>query len=256
MKNLNIGIINHVLTGFLSESIDNNKFKSLSKELFILLESSPLLQLEYNVMNNLSNKKDKNIIVDRYIDDNIKLFESYTLNEFDLEQKKLIPLAEKYDLNINSDDNKLYDSIHNLIRESLKISNEIDVDTLHESFLIIHEHLSNKNENHNKNLNDESNVINEEVIKIAINEFNENYLSKLNESELDIFKKLIHDNFNDKVDLCESLKRECISKLDENRDVLGDEKYNLSIQKINELNNTKTTINENILKLFELKNGL
>lgn len=259
MENLNVGIVNHVLTNFLTESIENDEFKKLSIELFNLLESSPILELEYNVMNNLSNKnnnihKSVDKFVDKYIDDNIKLFETYTLDEFDSEQKKLIPLIENYNINSSSDKYKLYNSIHNLIRESLKISNEIDVDLVHDSFYNIHEHIR-KSQLIEKEDDDLDNI-NEEILKIAIDEFNDNYLTQLNENELELFKNLISNKYDEKLSIFENYKEKCVDKLNENIETIGDEKLNLTKKRIDDLNNTPQNINENIIKLFELKNGL
>ena len=84
MKNTNIGIANLVISNKLKESYFNNNLieesKKLTTDFLDIVKSSPILQLEFKVFNNLDNKVIENdLIATRYIDSNIKLFEIYTI---------------------------------------------------------------------------------------------------------------------------------------------------------------------------------
>ena len=88
MKNTNIGIANLVVSNKLRDSYFNNSLieesKKITTDFFEVVKSSPILQLEFKVFNNLENKTIENdLAATRYIDSNIKLFEVYTIDEID-----------------------------------------------------------------------------------------------------------------------------------------------------------------------------
>ena len=60
MKNTNIGIANLVISRKLKDSYFNNSLieesKKLTTDFFDVVKSSPILQLEFKVFNNLENK--------------------------------------------------------------------------------------------------------------------------------------------------------------------------------------------------------
>jgi hypothetical protein len=259
MRSINLGLINLIICDELKNSYFNNNTLNESRknvtELFNIVKESPLLSLEFKVYNNIENKNiDNDACAIRYIDNNIKLFETYTLDDFDTEHKKL----EKFLTNDLSDLNEnkiyLYDSIYDLIKESLSLSDDIDVDQVHESFTFVLNHIKS-----NKQIIDESKkvaVVSDDVINIAINKFNEKYSNSLNENEFQIFRKLIKSNDDEKKELFESLKIENLNILNEITDDTYKDKTDMAINKISEMKFNTETVNEDIINLFELKNDL
>ena len=94
MKNVNIGIANLIISNKLRDSYFNDNLigesKKIAFDFFGVVKSSPLLQLEFKVFNNIENKHIENDqIATRYIDNNIKLFEVYTIEEIEAEREKM-----------------------------------------------------------------------------------------------------------------------------------------------------------------------
>ena len=139
MKNTNIGVANLVVSNKLKDSYFNNNLieesKKLTTDFFDVVKNSPILQLEFKVFNNLENKTIENeIIATRYIDNNIKLFEVYTIQEIDAAREKLKSFLPE-DIQTDDDDKiKLYEAIDTLITESLNVPDKVNVDSIHESF--------------------------------------------------------------------------------------------------------------------------
>lgn len=258
MKNINIGIVNFIISNKLKESYFNNNLIDESKEITFnfldVVKSSPILQLEFKVFNNLENKHiDNDVAAARYIDSNIKLFEVYTLQEIKEEHKKLKSFLTE---ETNIDDEykiQLYKSINTLIKESLKINDEVNVDKIHESFTFILSHLKQPKKATLSEVDAKS--INEDVIEIAVNKFNEKYDS-MNEEDLKLVHKLIKFNDNDKKDLLESYKAETISLLEALSNEATKENILKSIQKITSMNYNKFNVDDDIISLHELKKGL
>lgn len=259
MKNINIGIVNFIISNKLKESYFNNNLIDESKEITFnfldVVKSSPILQLEFKVFNNLENKHiDNDVAAARYIDNNIKLFEVYTLQEIKEEHKKLKSFLTE---ETNIDDEykiQLYKSINTLIKESLKISDDVNVDKIHESFTFVLNHLKQPKK---ATLSEEIDAksINEDVLEIAVNKFNEKYES-MKEEDLKLVHKLIKCSDNDKKDLLESYKAETISLLESLSSEVTKENILRSIQKITSMNYNKFDVDDNIISLHELKKSL
>ena len=97
--------------------------------------------------------------------------------------------------------------------------------------------------------------INEEVIEIAINKFNEKYENMTSE-ETELFKKLVKSNDNEKEILFEEYKEDNIKLLNILKEDNNIEKINKSLEKINEMKFNPSDCDSNIVSLFELKRGL
>ena len=144
MKNVNIGIANLMVSNKLNESYFNEKLIGESKKIaFDFLDAvkkSPILQLEFKVYNNIDGKHIENeILAKEYIDKHIKLFEVYTLEEIEAEHQKLTEfLTEEVG---DSEKVDLYNAIDTLIAESLKLSEDVDVDEIHEAFSLVFNHV-------------------------------------------------------------------------------------------------------------------
>jgi hypothetical protein len=261
MKNANIGIVNLIISNKLKDSYFNNKFIEESKKIAFdfldIIKSSPILELEFKVFNNIENKCiESDIAATRYIDNNIKLFEVYTIQEIDKEHEKLTSLYEEvpaFYSQIEQDKLKLYEAIDNLIRESLQDYDNINVDNIHESFTLVLNHIKTPRKSLIENV--DVKPINEDVIEIAVNKFNEKYES-LNEDDKNLLTTLIKSNDSEKQALLETYRTETLTILESiNKDNTKDSVVK-AIQKIKEMVYKQKDVDDNIISLYELKKEL
>jgi hypothetical protein len=258
MKNVNIGIVNLIVSSKLKDSYFNDNLieesKKMSFDFLNVIKDSPILQLEFKVFNNIENKHAENeIAATRYIDNNIKLFEVYTINEIDREREKLIPFISediKY-INIFNEKLKLYNAIDTLITESLNDYNKVDVDAIHESFEIVLNHVKTPK----KNLVENVDVLNDEIIEIAVDKFNKKYES-LNEDDKNLLHKLIKSTIKEKEELLDVYKNESLTILEGlNKESVKDN-VTKAIQKIKEMMFNPDKVDDDIISLHELKKEL
>lgn len=256
MKNLNIGVANLIVSNslkntYLDESVVQES-KQGTADLFKIVKNSPILQLEFKVFNNIENKFiESDTLAPRYVDKNIQLFEVYTLEELNEEHLKLKSFVSD-DIIVEDTRIKLYNSIQYLIEESLKVSDEVDVDLIHESFSTVLEHVKKPKKIEEVDISDN---VNERVVEIAIDKFNEKY-STLNEDELSLFKKLVNSTDSEKEDLFEEYKENGIKLLKKLNEESNSAKVTQSINKIVEMKYDSKDADNNIISLFELKQGL
>jgi hypothetical protein len=264
MEKVNIGIINLIISESLKKSyFDNtliNESKKITNEFIDTIKNSPILQLEFNVFDNIENKYIENeLSATRYIDNNIKLFEIYTVDEINNERNKLKKFTKNNNKNITEKHKKkieLYNAIDNLIIESITDYNNINVDLIHESFTLILNHIK---EPKNKLIeNAEIKSINPDIIKIAINKFNEKY-TPLDEEDKILLQKLIKSNLSEKQNILKEFQDETLVLLESTNNTDND--VNESVQKAinkvkNIINESLTTIDDKIISLYELKRGL
>lgn len=268
MKNANIGIVNLIISNKLKNSYFSNTLIDESKKIafsfFDILKNSPILQLEFKVFNNIENKHiDNDIIATRYIDNNIKLFEVYTLAEIENEREKLkiflteniLPSLVKENQSFNLKKIDLYNAIDNLIQESLNDYDKIDVDAIHESFTLVLNHIKESKNTPENILSENMNLINEEVIEIAVNKFNEKYESLI-EDDKNLLQKLIKSNNIEKQELLETYKNETLSILEGLNKVNIKDSITKAIQKIKEMAYKEKNVDDDIISLHELKKEL
>lgn len=263
METINIGVANLVLSNLLKESYFNDEFlvenKQNTSKFIDLVKKSPILQLEFKVFDNLENKHiDNDILATRYIDNNVKLFEVYTLEEIENENRKFEKFLDSKTLNenlVNSNNDKinLYNAIGVLIKESLKVSDEIDVDLLHESFNIVLDHIKKVKINEGEQIED---PINESILEIAVNKYNEKYTPILSEGDRELIKLLINSTPEEKKELFEEYKRENIKLLNSLEEAKYSDKVQKTIKKIDEMSYDREKIDDSIIDLHELKQGL
>lgn len=257
MGKINIGIANLVISHLLKESYFNdsmiNENKKIASKFFEVVKKSPMLQLEFKVMNGIENKFIENdSLASRYIDNNIKLFEVYTIDELESEHNKIKKYI-KENIDLDSNKIKLYESIGTLIEESVSDYENVDVDKIHEAFEYVLDHIKKpKAKTINENT---SEIINEDVIEIAINKFNEKY-NQMDEQDLNLFKKLVNSTYEEKSNLLEEYKSKNLSVLNEINESNKSEKIEQSIKKINEMVFKEETIDTDIINLYELNKGL
>ena len=264
MGNVNIGIANLMVSNKLKESYFNNNLieesRKVTTDFFDVVKNSPVLQLEFKVYNNIEGKHiDNEVLAKEYIDNHIKLFEVYTLEEIEDERQKLnnflsenvVPNINEADYNLEKID--LYNAIDTLITESLKLSEDVDVDNIHEAFSLVLSHVKTSKKTIIENVDVEP--INEDVLEIAVNKFNEKY-ADLNEGDRDLLKTLIKSSNKEKETLLETMKTENLVILE------GMDKENLqdgitkAIQKIKEMVYNAKNVDDNIIGLHELKKEL
>lgn len=261
MEKINVGIANLIISNEVKESISDSSIiseaKNITSKFINVIKNSPILQLESKVFNNLENKYINNeLLATRYIDNNVNLFEIYTLDEINEEHNKLNALLKNINetnIKLDNEKNKLYSAISDLIAEKLKIGDDVNVDKLHESFNFILEHLKKPKEN--KSLTELENI-NENVIEIAIDKFNEKY-KKMNEEDASLFKNLMSFDGVAKKQLFEEYKNKNIELLDSLKtENSNNDKINKSIEKTKEMEFVSENADIDIIKLYELNKGL
>ena len=256
MENINIGIANLFVIKKLKDAYFNKTIleesKTITLDFFEIVKNSPILQLEYKVFNNIESKHiDNDLTASRYIDNNIKLFEIYTLSEIEIEHRKLDKFINKL-VNIDEAKYNLYLNIGKLITESLLDPEKIDVDSIHESFTYVLNHIKEPKSSKTKL---DSNLINENIIEIAINKFNEKYDS-LNEEDKALLKKILRSTLAEKEFIFEEIKKENLKILEKVNAEGIENKISRTITKLTEMKFNKKTIDSDIIQLHELKKGL
>jgi len=256
MKNINVGIANLIISNKLKSSYFKNELIEESKKLiscfFDVIKNSPILQLEFKIFNNLENKHIENdLIATRYIDNNIKLFEVYTINELNKEHEKLNSFIIDDDVHFDDKRVGLYNAINSLVEESLKDYDDVDIDKIHESFIFVLNHIKEPK----KTAIETTNLINEGVVEIAVNKFNKKY-ELLDDDDKELFQKLVSSNNEEKQNLLENYKTECLKILENlNKDSVK-ENVTKAVQKINEMSSDLQNIDDDIINLHELKKDL
>jgi hypothetical protein len=255
MESINIGIVNLVVSKKLKDAYFGNTLieesKQITEDFFNVVKNSPILQLEFKVFNNIETKHIENdLAATRYIDNNIKLFEVYTNREIEKEHQKLLPFLTE-DVQVDDKKVQLYIAVNNLIKESLSNSDEINVDDIHESFEIVLSHVKTPKVIYDK----ETEFINEDVIEIAVNRFNEKYDS-LVEDDRNLLLTLIKSTPSEKETLLETYRNESMTLLEGiNKDTVKDS-VTKAIQKIKEMMFNPKTVDDDIISLHELKKGI
>lgn len=256
MKNLNIGIVNLLVSTKLKEAYFSGNLieesKKVTSNFLDVVKNSQLLQLEFKVFNNIEGKHiESEILAKDYIDEHIGLFEVYTLEEIDAEREKLAQFVNE---DTPDDDKiKLYQAIDTVINETLEAHQNKDIDRMHEAFVVILEHVRTPKKALLENVDVEA--INEDVIEIAVGKFNEKYGS-LNEDDKDLFKRLIKSSDSEKNTLLETMKTETRIKLNRITTESAKAGVEKAIGKINEMVYSKDDVDDNIIELHELTKEL
>lgn len=258
MESTNIGIINLMISNQLKEAYftDNliDESKKSVKNFFETVKDSPILTLEFNVFSNIENKSIENeLLASRYIDNNIKLFEIYTISEIKKEHEKLNPFVLTENISLDDNKIKLYGALMTLIKESLVDYEKVNVDNIHESFNYVLNYI--KKPKDKQTLGEGFENINDDVIEIAINKFNEKY-EMLSEEDRKLLKILTEYNDDEKETLLNEYKKETLSLLEDVEKNGVEDKIVKTSQKINEMSFTSDTADDSIISLYELKKGL
>ena len=260
MKSINIGIVNLVVSKKLKDAYFSNTLieesKQLTNSFFSVVKNSPILQLEFKVFSNIENKHIENdLVATRYIDNNIKLFEVYTLDELEKEHQKLKSFLSE-DIQVDDSKVELYIAVGNLIKESLSNYDMVDVDKIHESFEMVLNHIKNTKQTITE-IVEPVEFVNEDVIEIAIDKFNTKYDS-LSEDDRSLLKTLIKSDDKAKENLLESYKNEDISMLESahEENPIVKERVASTVRTLKEMKFNSESVDDDIIRLHELKKDL
>lgn len=264
MKNVNIGIANLIISNKLKESYLNEKLIGESKktafDFFDVVKGSPALQLEFKVYNGIESTHILNeMLAGKYIDEAIKTFEIFTIEEIDAERQKLYGFlqeemfTELTDANYDLEKVKLYGAIDTLIRESLNTGVDVDIDSIHESYALVLNHIKTPRKTLLENVDVE--LVNEDVLEIATNKFNEKYGSLI-EDDKNLLQTLIKSTGEEKKNLLETYKTETLAILEGINDEKAKDSVAKAIQKIKEMVYSQKEVDDHIIGLHELKKEL
>ena len=257
-KTLNIGFIKYCITNSLTSSLINedvNECEINIKNMLSVISSSEIIKEEYNVCDSLTNTSIENqIIASRFIDTVISKMNKF--NYYDIvEEHKKIYNNFKDILIENTSKKTLYDYISNLILESNPSNPNQNIDLLFESYNYIMEHISRTQP---KKMETTNECVNESVLNIAINKYNNKY-SSLNEDDKKILKTLLYSSTEQKNDLFEELKSDTLLKLNtlKNNNTIDADSKNKINEAINKVDNMdKINIDQSIINLYELNFNL
>jgi hypothetical protein len=249
-------VANVVGSNVLAENFNLTKDNETLSKFVSLLESSEILEKEFEIFNLIENKQiDSDVIASRYIDKAISVFENYTKEEIQKEREKLVEFIDESFVLIPSDKKNLYESLSDLILQTAK-GGETDIDLIHESFINVLNYLKTNKKSDEKIFETVEGFTSKDIVDIAINNFNEEY-SFLDENEIDIVKTLAMGDRSKKVAMFESLKDDTLKKLDNlKKRGYTSEKLNESIEKINSMVVNEDTIVEDTIKIYSLKTSL
>tara|TARA_R110000824_G_scaffold383629_1_gene577289 strand:- start:2129 stop:2905 length:777 start_codon:yes stop_codon:yes gene_type:complete len=217
---VNFGIIKDTFNNILSESIikKNDKGKKIFKQYIKLLREDQILKTQYFIYKNLESKKfSKETDAKFYIKENIDLLKKLDKKKINKSNTKVLSLLKDKEMNQNN--SKLYDHINILITTK---KTPTTLDKLQESINYIKDRM----------VKDSIEVVTEEyeivnlppsvLTKMAVNRFNSKY-SDITGDEKEILKSILNGSEENKKNVYENIKLECIdlidNKLQENTDL-------------------------------------
>jgi len=261
MAKHNFGVIKATFTNYMNES-ENLLAKEMFGKFMNMIKESKVLRTEFEIYKNLESKyiPNENLAI-KYIDENIATLSAISVRKkFAQENDKLQSLMEGLEVKVSDRKKELYSHIDTMLSESLADEKSTDVDTLHESFSFVLEHIKNNKPKlvETNNLGVEFNHAPQEfLIKKAIEKFNNRY-SSLTESDRSIFKSIVSNNPSLKQTVFENLKSQTLESL---TSLIGEssqmnDKINESITKINTMSFNNETYSSDVISLNELKSSL
>lgn len=253
----NFGKIKNTFNNLIAEGIfkKDDKSRQIFKKYLKTIKESEVLKTQFLIYNNIENKLEKDpFSASLYVNENIKLLESFDKEKILAENKKLLKLLG--DLNFESDYelNSLHESISNLIflNRTPKNIDKITSEIKNVSNFI----LSNKE----KQISENTYVPNSMLTNILVQNFNEKYKS-FDEIDKKFLDALIGENFEHKKEVYRMLTKDCLNLIENklNENTSGDvEKLEKVKNKLNEdLDNVSNdNLIEKLSKVIELKNNL
>lgn len=261
---MDFGTLKDLFTEKLIESYSSKSEdgKILFKKFIKTINESETLKTAFIVYKNIENNTIKSEIrANDYLKESISLFNEFGNNSLALENKKLISILEAHSIDLNGLNQK---ELHKNLE--IVLSTEKNASTLNKieeskSELINWLMLDKKSEEVKENEEYvKEGVDTQKFLEIVTNKFNEKY-SNLTEEEKNILKVLRESNEEEGKKVVSSLVKETISILNTK---INSHKNNIDIKE--KLLETKDTVysmlenegdlNNNILKLYDLKNNL
>lgn len=206
----NFGQIKDTFNSILSESIikKDNEGKKIFKEYLKILKENNSLRSQYLIFKNLEFKKFEFASdAKEYIKENIELLKKLDKTELEKGKKDLLSLLENK--NLVKDNSTLYDHI-NILSTTVKSASSLD--KLQQSINYIKDRMTTKEEVV-ENKEEAINVPPSVLTKMATNRFNLKY-ADITEGEKEIIKTVLNGNDEDKKNIYETLKVECIDIID------------------------------------------
>ncbi len=252
----NFGNIKDTFNSILSESIikKDNIGKKLFNDYLKELRENKSLKSQFLIYKNLSSKKFTNESDAKYyIKENITLLKELNKKELNKSNKKLLSLLK--DKELIKENSELYNHI-NILVETKKTASSLDKIQNSINFIkdgIIKEEVEEVEQYELVNLPPSV------LTKMAINRFNLKY-SDISEDEKDIIKSVLNGTEENKKDVYENLKTECIdlidNKLNENTDLDLKDKMLKVKDKLLRMSYNPNEYVGNIDKVYQLKQSV
>ena len=254
---VNFGIIKDTFNNILSESIikKNDKGKKIFRSYIKLLKENQILKTQYFIYKNLESKKfTLESDAKSYIIENIDLLKKIDKEKINIHNKKLLSLLKNKEM----------------IKENSELYNHIDILTSTKKDPTTLDKIYNSiNYIKNRMLKEDIEVVTEEyesvnlppsvLTKMAVNRFNSKY-ADISEDEKEILKSILNGSEENKKNVYENLKIECIDlidkKLQENTDLDMKDKMLKVKDKLLRLSYNPNTYVDNINKVYQLKQSV
>jgi len=254
---VNFGIIKDTFNNILSESIikKNDTDKKIFKKYLKLLKENQILKTQYFIYKNLDSKKfTTESDAKFYIKENIDLLKKLDKEKINIHNKKLLSLLKNKEM--IKENSELYNHI------DILVSTKKDPTTLDKIYHSI-------NYIKNRMLEESIEVVTEEyesvnlppsvLTKMAVNRFNSKY-ADISEDEKVILKSILNGSEENKKNVYENLKIECIDlidkKLQENTDLGMKDKMLKVKDKLLRLSYNPNSYVDNIDKVYQLKQSV
>tara|TARA_R110000782_G_scaffold83335_2_gene163341 strand:+ start:6329 stop:7117 length:789 start_codon:yes stop_codon:yes gene_type:complete len=222
------------------------------------IKESEILRTQFMVYNNIENKVESDSFsANLFLSENLRLLEKFKIGDIINENKKLMSMLKK----VNIDINKKYDKRLSDLHESLAmlITIKKSANNINEITENIGKVITFIKENKTKEIVESIDLPNSLISSIMVEKYNERY-ANLSEGEKEIVKLMIKSTDDEKQEVYKKMLKECIDLIDTNlveSDLDGKDKL---LRVKNKLLNDKSEINENFLKqiskLVDLKASL
>jgi len=254
---VNFGIIKDTFNNILSESIIKKKSedKKLFKQYIKLLKENQILKTQYFIYKNLESKKFNQVVDAKfYIKENIDLLKKLDKKKINKSNKKLLSLLK--DKKMNEENSKLYDHIDVLINTE---KTPTTLDRLRESTNYIKDRMIKENTEVVTEEYESVNLPPSVLTKMAVDRFNSKY-SDISEDEKKILKSILNGSEENKKNIYDNLKLECIdlidNKLQESTDLGMKDKMLKVKDKLLRMSYNPDHYVDNIDKVYQLKQSV
>ena len=254
---VNFGIIKDTFNNILSESIIKKKSedKKLFKQYIKLLKENQILKTQYFIYKNLESKKFNQVVDAKfYIKENIDLLKDINKEKLNKSNKKLLSLLK--DTEIIKENAELYNHINILVNTKKTASS---LDTLQKSLNFIKDKILKEEEVKEESKYENVDLPPSVLTKMAVNRFNLRY-ADLDGDEKNIIKTVLNGTSEDKKEVYNTLKTECIdlidNRLNEEIDLDLKDKMLKVKDKILRMSYDPGEYVKNIDKVYELKKSV